>query len=158
MLLFGKGHNAEVYEYRDSPFHNEHLKYSQLLSFHYNNIEYKVGPELRMICLIFMTSSRFFFVNNNVYRPAERVNQKEVIQLENNKEMCSYQIHEIVRILSTSEKLRKEHQYLCLYQYDGTKLAQYKAFTVKFCDDFLESGLFLFFLFFSFFLFTLHFF
>ena len=167
-MLFVKGDEKEVYEFRNSPLNNEHLKHSSLLSFHHKRTEYSVGdcfvsdneseciyqittlfyktthtfhPTLHMRCATFMKYSVFYVRNSHLRRINGPNTRYEYIQLQDTQELTPDQIEEKAFISRPNDWHKdKRNSYFCRFFYNGNDLVPYTPFMAKFCDPFVENG------------------
>ena len=142
LFSFGKSTCDEVREFHSSPFNNEHLKFSRLLSFHMDNEEYKVGdfvllrddtnniyqirtlgykkskdlhPELVFTAFIFSKASVFYSENRGFEKPGS-LSRFEYVKLDETTISKPQHISEVVTLLPYEKKKRGHaHEFYCRY-------------------------------------------
>ena len=170
LFLFGKSASDSVYEFHSTPFNNEHLKYSRLLSFHMDNKEYKVGdfvlirddvhnifqikslaykknnnmhPDLVFTASVF-TKASLFYAEHKRLKKRGLITSKEYIKFE---ETTIHKPRYIVQAVSITQY--DEHDptndlsYYCKFSYQNGQLKSYIPMQVRFCDPFIEKGIYL---------------
>ena len=167
LFLFGKNESEKVFEFSESPFNSEHLKYSRVMSFIYNNEEHKVGdfiiaktnddviyqikaigykkmenfhPELWFTASVFMHACSFY-KDHSYVEITSAPTSNEFIKTTENTMLQPKHIKKRVDLYPyLSDKEINEDISYCRYEFCDSRLREYKPLQPRFCDEFIEEG------------------
>jgi hypothetical protein len=162
LFLFGGVPKDKVFEFRDSPFNREHLKYSRLMSFFHDDIEYVVGDYVEVndgfVCQISnlrydraeslhptltvvgkkLVAAAVFSRQHRNELPHD-VAIDEVIFTPDKFVFSPQQILHKINVISDANHVMNE--VVCRYEWHNGAIIPYKPLATLMCSEFIVNGI-----------------